>query len=225
MDSSGVVFLFALLGLIVWWLFFRTPAVNDVQSVNKPNLLPPLSDIAPQGMAVKKQNLLPPLSDAPIQGPADAQLGPGWTGVTGYEQNNWTGGTRRVKTTDMPGVPNPSTDPFYFRLTYNHDILTASAANLVLGRSYQLSGYIHWGVTSESYTGEMTIYMDVTVLFNKQYTPSTQFVRFGPITIQATAKTHKVKFYNSSKNTSTTKPVGAYRAIVRPLTLTGLLLE
>ena len=205
MNSNGANVLIGSLLLIamVWWLFFRTTV----------------------GSVIKKQNLFPPLLNTPVQDVSrigsgnlfrqDIHLDPGWK----YENVE----TIRQKTTDTPGVINPSGDPYYFRLTYSYSKLMADVTDLVVGQSYQLSGYIYYYQCNDC-VGGIVVAIDGHTVFSAQY-PQTnfmQFVKLGPFTWKAITKTHTILFANSS---GTLDKKGDAYGIGTPMLLTGLLFE
>lgn len=162
----------------------------------------------------KRGNLFPPLSKtaaSTIPGHPDQDFGTGWTG---------SAGTFRMPAAIMTSTntPNPSGDPFYFYLALCGDILSATISNLVIGRSYQLSGYI---LCIDDAVFRVT--MDDHILIPKMsQIPTTTFVTFGPITAQAFATSHMIHFCNDSV------PITGPNVLMGnfiPIIITGLLFE
>ena len=94
------------------------------------------------------------------------------------------------------GLVNPSGSPYYNLIQGTGGSLTTKVANLVVGQSYQLSGFVsnRPGFLPSAFE----VRMDGAVILPKMIATANTFIPFGPITVQAKAITHTLGFYNVS---------------------------
>ena len=123
-----------------------------------------------------------------------------WSGTDGTNPIGWTfiNGARRVRNTNNAwgNLPNPSASPYYNLMQGAGSVLRTTVPNLVVGRSYQLSGYVsnRPGFPASA----LEVALDSKIIIPKMGPLDSKFVPLGPVTVQATATSHILEFRNVS---------------------------
>jgi hypothetical protein len=124
----------------------------------------------------------------------------GINGTDGTSPVGWTfiKGAKRVRNTKNAwgNLPNPSGSPYYNLMQGGGSVMRTTVPNLVVGRSYQLRGYVSNRPGFPASAFDVTL--DSKTLVPKMNPLESKFVPFGPVTIRATATSHILEFRNVS---------------------------
>ena len=123
-----------------------------------------------------------------------------WSGVdvtcpTGWTSSEHGYGRMRSGNNAYGNLPSPSGSPYYNKIQGSGRFMTTIVGNLLIGRPYQLSGFM--SSRPDFDPSVLEIKVDGVVILHTGPLGA-GFVAFGPITVIATATSHTLGFFNAS---------------------------